>query len=229
MGDDAKGRASAAPPQVPLMKGSDNEIYRSFATITDMLRDRGVDASCLSHVCAEDVVASAAGRPVFHVDLPSCNTRIVYNLNARFKLNSVRKLLEEPEHIENADHEAQTSAPTPPGRRVYILVTKERPLHSVQKSLDAMGKDIQIFEVRELQFNVSRHVLVPPHTPVRDAHEVTRILQCYGLKSRHQLPLILSTDPMARYLALKPGELVRIQRPSPSAGTYTLYRCCARG
>jgi DNA-directed RNA polymerase subunit H (RpoH/RPB5) len=193
---------------VQIMRGNDNEIFRSFTTISEMLRDRGEDSTSLNSLAPMDVIALAGGRTKFHVDVPSCGLRVIYNLDQRFKLASIRKLLDTDEV------------------RVFIVVTKEKPLHSVLKSLDSLSKDIQLFELRELRFNVSRHVLVPPHTPERDESVITDIMRRHSLKSRYHLPIILSTDPMARYLALKPGQLVRIQRPSPSAGTYTLYRCC---
>ena len=91
-----------------------------------------------------------------------------------------------------------------------------------------LQKDVQLFDLRELQFNISRHIYVPPHIPVRDEAAIQEIVKRYDLESRYRLPLILSTDPMARYLALKPGQLARITRPSPSSGTYVLYRCCQR-
>ena len=91
-----------------------------------------------------------------------------------------------------------------------------------------LAREVQVFEFAELQYNLSKHTLVPPHTAIRNEADIDEVLRRYTLKSRYQLPLILSTDPMARYLALKPGQLVRIVRESPSAGTYVLYRCCQR-
>jgi DNA-directed RNA polymerase subunit H (RpoH/RPB5) len=61
---------------------------------------------------------------------------------------------------------------------------------------------------------------------LRDEQEIAKVMEAYGLKSRHQLPLIMLTDPMARYLGLHPGQLVRVTRSSPAAGEYVLYRCC---
>jgi DNA-directed RNA polymerase subunit H (RpoH/RPB5) len=187
-----------------------NEVQRSFGIIAEMLRDRGEDVSSLSSVSAEDVVAVAGGRTVFHLDLPSCGVRVIYNLNQRFKLASIRKLLDDD------------------SPRVFIVVCKDRPVASAIKGVAELNKDIQLFDLRELQFNVSQHVLQPQFEPVREDAAINEIVKRYDLESRYRLPLILSTDPMARYLALKPGQLVRIIRPSPSAGSYVTYRCCQR-
>lgn len=188
----------------------DNAVERSFATIRQMLQDRGVDIGSIVSVSAADVLAIAASRNVFHVDLESCNTRIIYNMNSKFKLADIRKLLED-------------DVPD-----VFIVVTRDKPTHPGRKGVDELGKDVQFFDVRELQVNVSRHQLVPLHEPIRDEAEIEEIVRRYRLKTRFHMPLILSGDPMARYLALKHGQVVRITRPSPSAGTYVMYRCCQR-
>ena len=105
----------------------------------------------------------------------------------------------------------------------FLVITRELPMQGKSGLAD---ESTQIFKIEELLINVARHSLVPRHIPIRSPDEIKKILQIYSLKTPQQLPLIISTDPQARYLALRPGELVRIERPSPSAGTYVLYRCC---
>jgi DNA-directed RNA polymerase subunit H (RpoH/RPB5) len=188
------------------------EVQKSFVTIGQMLADRGVDTTSLGAVSPEDIVAISASRNIFNVDLPSCNYRIIWSMNPKFKLADVRKLLEE---------DLGQAA-------VYMVVARDKPTHAALKGVEDLSKDVQFFDIRELQFNVSRHTLVPRHEPIRDEAHINEIMSRYRVKSRLQLPLILSTDPMARYLALKPGQLVRITRVSPSAGSYVLYRCCMK-
>lgn len=188
-----------------------NEVLRSFATIREMMRDRGANTASLDTISGADVVAIASSKSVFTIDLPSCETRVVYNLYPKFKLSDVRKALEEE------------------GAKVVIVVVANRPTHAARKGVDELrDKDVQFFDLMELQYNVSRHTLVPLHEPIRNDADIDAITTRYRLKSRYHLPLILSTDVMARYLALKPGQLVKITRPSPSAGTYVMYRCCTR-
>ena len=191
---------------------TDGEVARSFATIREMVRDRGLDASSLESASIDSVIALSHANKVFHVDAPSCSMRVVYDMNPKFKVADVKKLVEE------AVGESLSQV---------ILVVREPPAQG--KGLDELAKEVvQPFLISELQYNVSRHVLVPKHEPIRDDAEVEEVLQRYQLKSRFQLPLLLSSDPMARYLALKPGQIVRITRFSPSAGTYVQYRCCTK-
>lgn len=192
-----------------------HEVRKSLGTLREMLQDRKVDASSLDALSGDDLVALSGARNVFHVDLPSCGYRIIWDMHPKFKLADVRKLLEE---------DAASLGPSP----VYVVIAREKPTHAALKGVADIGKDVQFFELRELQYNISRHVLVPPHIPVRDEAEIEEIVRRYRLKSRTQLPLILSSDPMARYLALKPDQVVRIIRPSPSAGSHVFYRCCTK-
>lgn len=65
---------------------------------------------------------------------------------------------------------------------------------------------IEIFSVFELQFNITKHVLVPKHTVINK--EEAKKLKDYSL------PIILRTDPIVRFYDFKRGDIVKIERPS---------------
>ena len=206
---------SGAETADDFSSGSGREMLRSFKTILEMLVDRGEDVSAIEDKPIATVLTeSGAGKSdVFAVDVNS-SLRVVYNLHPKLKMTDLKKQLDSR-------------------HRTYIIVAREK--HPLSKTAamasdgqDGSPRDVQFFELAELQYNVSRHSLVPSHTAIRDEGQIEELMRRYVLKSRYQLPLILSTDPMARYLALKPGQIVRIVRSSPSAGTDVYYRCCQR-
>ena len=192
------------------MSTSEHELRKSWKTLSEMLDDRKLRAVEVDAISPDDFAAAMAGKYSFHVDLPSIKHRVVYELNSRFKAASVKKAVEDAEFD------------------VVIVIAKEKPSSTALKGLEGAGKEVQVFNLAELQFNVSRHVLVPPHEPIVDEARIDSIVKKCQVRSRFQFPLILTTDPMARYLGLKHGQLVRIVRVSPSAGKYVLYRCCMK-
>lgn len=188
------------------------EIIKAFGTIRSMLVDREVPGSeqDLELLSSDDIIAAAGNLTVFHIDLPRSRYRILFDLAARFKLVEVRKSLESDE------------------LDVVILVVFNKPTTAANKSINELKRDVQIFTLGELQYNVTEHVLVPRHVAIRSEAQIRELLRRYQLPDRYKLPLIPSNDPVARYLALKPGQVVCITRPSPSCGLYTSYRCCMK-
>ena len=76
-------------------------------------------------------------------------------------------------------------------------------------------------------FKVSTHFLIPKHE-LLTKEEGQQVLQKYH-SSQSQLPYILVTDPIAKEIGAKPGDLVRISRRSETAGSSTYYRYVVEG
>jgi DNA-directed RNA polymerase subunit H len=72
------------------------------------------------------------------------------------------------------------------------------------------------------RFNVLNHVNVPLHQ-VLAADEEKALLKKYAIV-KEQLPKIRSNDPAAKVVNAKPGNIIRVIRRSPTAGTAIAFR-----
>ena len=197
------------------MTKTNQEISTSFQTLVEMMKARALYPSVQELIDFRDNtlpgMLKSAVRPVFALDFATCSLRVVYNLHPKFKVVDIRRLITESDAT------------------TVVLVTQSYPSTLALKNLSVSDKEINVFNIEELQYDVAKHSLVPKHEPIRGQAEIAATLKHLNVKTKSQLPQISSTEAMARYLALKPGELVRITRYSPSAGEYILYRCCFRG
>ena len=87
------------------------------------------------------------------------------------------------------------------------------------------GVRIRYFQCEAIINNPLKHVLVPLHEKLTKEEEAELLKTRYAKKS--QLPLIrFHEDPIARMLGILPGDIVKITRPSPTAGRSIGYRVC---
>lgn len=82
-------------------------------------------------------------------------------------------------------------------------------------------KVTQIFYIKRLSFNVTKHDMVPKHEIVSET-EMKELIKLYR---RQDLPLISWRDSVAMFIGLMPKDICRITRRSES-GDYTSYRRC---
>eukprot|EP00873_Tetraselmis_striata_P043944 jgi/Tetstr1/464208/TSEL_009013.t1 len=197
----------------------EQQVVRSWNNIRKMLADRGHDTS---GVGAGDLEVSglAGEHSTFGVDAGEGVVVVFHTAHQSIKKPDLFNAAGDAKHI------------------VLVINTKSsgaaaasKPNNATVKSLEqeARARDarLEIWTLKETQYNVTEHELVPRHAKL-GPDEAERVLVDLCVKNRFLLPAISSTDPVARYLLLQAGDIVRIERPSPTSGKSVTYRCCRR-
>ena len=84
---------------------------------------------------------------------------------------------------------------------------------------------VRYFQAAAIVNNPLKHILVPKHEKVPEEEEAQILKSLYATKA--QLPLIrFHEDPIARMIGLVPKDIVKITRPSLTAGENIGYRLC---
>ena len=190
-------------------------LSKVFKTLCEMLTDRGLlgAVEAFQHQWGEEMALAENSAQIFKLEHEK-NVRVIFYMNS--KLQKTQDFINK-----------YVLADGPFDLVIVIFCGREK-INSAHIKLiedqSTTDMSVQVFEARELEFNISKHELVPKHEIV-PADEVQHILDLYNAKKK-DLPNILHTDKMARYLNARPGQLVKITRPSPTAGEYVFYRLC---
>ncbi len=191
-----------------------DEVYKSFKVLKEMLTDRGVDISSIENIETPELrllLKQNSTSMIIELDINE-NFKVLYILSPKFSYKEISKYFIETKlnHV--------------------LIITKEK-LSSANakafKSEDISHIEFEFFLIQNLQFNVSHHFLVNKHEKITDKNEIDTLMKTYRLKNKTQLNLILSEDPQARYLNIKPGDFVKITRYSTTAGLHYAYKYCS--
>jgi DNA-directed RNA polymerase subunit H (RpoH/RPB5) len=98
-------------------------------------------------------------------------------------------------------------------------------LNKYDKMMQKKGGILQYFHIKNLLFNPTKHQLVPKHTKLTQ-EEVTELMEKYLIKGKIQMPYILHNDVIAKWLGLKQGDVIKIERYNENSGLSYYYRVC---
>lgn len=188
---------------------NESQLYQSFAVIMEMLETRGIDVSETRNACTPLELSS-----IFLSTNPSS---VVVNNAVRifyFNISQYKK------HLKAFKFEEEDIP-------LHLVIFTEKPNHTVLKGNAAYKQTnikCQIFHIGEVLVNITKHHLVPKHEVLNKAEE-QHILAQY-MATKVQLPWILKTDPVAKFLGLESGNIVKITHTSITNGEYISYRTC---
>ncbi|KAK9321876.1 RNA polymerase [Lipomyces orientalis] len=205
-----------------------SRLWRTFRTVKEMVKDRGYDVS------EEDInmtlddfrsrMCDSMGQPQRKLMCFQANPTI----DAQQKFPDLGSLW-----VEFCD-EASVGIKTMRAFCIHIMdksftsgifIYQTSITPSANKMIPTVAPaTIETFQEADLLVNITHHELVPKHIRLSN-EEKKLLLEKYRLKES-QLPRIQREDPVARYLGLKRGMVVKIIRRSETSGRYASYRIC---
>eukprot|EP00808_Paulinella_micropora_P016962 g76100.t1 len=197
-------------------------LFRVRKTINEMLRDRNFTLDREEKQLTEQSFIERFSDPpdrdkmtmlVANPDKAEDQMMVFFSQEAKLGIKSIR------------NYEDQMTHMTPKVNHA-IVVVQNNCTPACRQTIEQMRQQgeitIEIFMETELLVNITQHVLVPEHQVLQD-EEKEALLKKYKLKPS-QLPRMQQTDPVAKYYGLKTGQVVKIKRPSETAGRYVTYR-----
>jgi DNA-directed RNA polymerase subunit H (RpoH/RPB5) len=98
-------------------------------------------------------------------------------------------------------------------------------LNRYDKMFQKIGGQLQFFYTKQLMYNPTKHEYVPEHIKLTE-EETACIMKSNMIRSKLYMPIILHNDPIAKWLGLKQGDVVKIIRYNENSGVSFYYRCC---
>ena len=217
---------------------NNSPIYRSRKVILDMVERRGYDTSDYQHFTIEDIntmmnlwtsTKTAQKYTVTPLDMVCKHKEeekylhVRYFFNAKLKVNTVENILNtmiEEEQFKTEEDEV-----------LCIVDEKISNEAMFDNQLDGLFKKMdnkyytQIFEISKLIINIMEHEFVPEHTII-SKEEKQKLLERFDIATFTQLPIILKSDPVAKFIGMRRGDVCKIIRPSETSGRYEMYRYC---
>jgi DNA-directed RNA polymerase I, II, and III subunit RPABC1 len=193
------------------------EIVRSFVIVKEMLSDRGLNIENLETYSENEIIELMNANTkkfgnIFQIKVND-DTKIIYHMKCKFLKHDLKKFLSTVEEEFKFKH--------------IIFIFKEKINNNNEKNIRDLLDNVsyEVFPIHRLLFNISKHSYVPKHE-ILSAEEAIEIQTLYDIKNKSQFPIILKTDPVARYYDVKPGQLVKIYRSSTATGENITYRYC---
>jgi DNA-directed RNA polymerase subunit H (RpoH/RPB5) len=138
------------------------------------------------------------------------NNKLFYLKIISYKLNTIKKSEDIEKFLNNHIDD----------KKIFTIIQGS---NKIEKQLLEYN-NTEVFNDVDLLVNIIDNNLVPRHILLSDK-QAEEILTEYKIK-KENLTRILSSDRIAKYYNVKPGQIVKIIRPSITAGEEIAYRVC---
>jgi DNA-directed RNA polymerase I, II, and III subunit RPABC1 len=202
------------------MEGNENKYYRMHRTVSKMLHDRGY--------LVDEEIDQEMDFDTFKLTYPNvASLNSIYGHSDPMMPRILTKFDCPPGRFATAELKALVEeAASEKVDRMIFIVREGSITANTKKAIERLRLtkklQVELFEEKEVIINITEHELVPKHVPLT-ADQKAELLDRYKVNET-QLPRIMRTDPVVKYLGVDPGTILQITRKSETAGRYVTYR-----
>ena len=201
------------------------EIDIIMQNLKDMLVERGDDISMF-----EEHEADIDRKDFFNdknvLEFQTSHTTLIFALTKKLRKNIIDELKSGETSIDSFIQKYNNK------KNVIMIFNNDTismpilsQLNRYDKLFQKNGGVLQFFMMKQLMFNPTKHMFVPKHIKLSET-ESADVMQKYMIKSKLQMPVILHNDIIAKWLGLRQGDIVKIERYNENSGISYYYRCC---
>ena len=198
-------------------------LYKSRITLLEQLDQQNYDTSEYETFSVNEIDAMLANTQLdMLVSNPTDGRKayIKYYLSAKqIRPANLDEIIEDLYVIDNVLTKKDT----------LIIVIEDEPndtiITKIKYLFDHDGIFVIIHNIHRLQYNLLFHKLVPECNILSET-DLAELKQKININTTKQLPEISRFDPQALAIGLRPGQVVKFNRHSPTAIFETYYRVC---
>lgn len=217
-----------------IIKMNDNfvfidNIYRSRMTLLDILEGRGYDVSKYRKFSPVEATAAAAAFPSlsFKVSKKDDETKVCDVRYANVSRQKLDTFFDDIEDDDAPNTEVIVMMSGPIADAHHVIALKQYMKMKDNESKERRKLRVSFFSIYMLVNNPLKHMMVPKHEIVDPAYH-KELMESMYITSKSKFPEIkFHIDPIARCIGAVPGDIIKITRPSQSAGETIIYRVCA--
>jgi len=188
------------------------ELWLTRNTLIEMLTERGYTTSQTTtnyQSFIEQFSSAASNTALLNFVCSKNNIPLAVHFTSEDKLS--KKSLE----ALASDYSVQ-------GVSTVVLITPNKLNPACKALLKSIKLNFEHFLIEELQFNITKHCLVPKHRIMSEEEQIAFLekMKCQKVN----IPTILTVDPVSRFFGAKPGNIFEITRTSQTTGTALYYR-----
>ena len=144
---------------------------------------------------------------------------VKYYIIKSIKSQNIYTIIEDLFHLENVLNKNDD----------LIIIIKDEPNDTLIQEVKNIWMSekiyISLLNIKRLQFNILKHSMVPKHT-ILSKENAKQFKKDFNILNDDQIPDISYFSPVSLVLGIRPKDIVKIERKSPTSVSSNFYRIC---